>query len=56
MMCLLRKFLNLSTCELSLFSIKLSELFGYFYYLWEAKSISKEIQAFEVAIWCLADQ
>ena len=30
------------TCELSLFSIKLSELVGDFYYLWEAKSIWKK--------------
>ena len=44
------------TCKLSLFSIKLSELVGYFYYLWEAKSIWKEIQAFEAAIWCLGHQ
>ena len=42
MMCLLQKFLNLTYCELSLFSIKLSKLIGYFYYLWEAKSIWKK--------------
>ena len=30
------------TCEPSLFSIKLSELVGYFYYPWEAKSIWKK--------------
>ena len=30
------------TCELSLFSMKMSELVGYFYYLWEAKSIWKK--------------
>ena len=30
------------SCKLSLFFIKLSELVGYFYYLWEAKSIWKK--------------
>ena len=30
------------TCELSLLSIKLSELVGYFYCMWEAKSIWKK--------------
>ena len=29
-------------CKLSLFSMKLSELAEYFYYLWEAKSIWKK--------------
>ena len=43
MMCLLQKFLNLTyLCKLSLFSMKLSELVGYFYYLWEVKSIWKK--------------
>ena len=42
MMCLLQKFLNLTHLWLSLFSIKLSELVGYFYYPWEAKSIWKK--------------
>ena len=30
------------SCKLSLFFMKLSELTGYFYYLWEAKSIWKK--------------
>ena len=30
------------SCKLSLFFMKLSELVGYFYYLWEAKSIWKK--------------
>ena len=30
------------SCKLSLFFMKLSELAGYFYYLWEAKSIWKK--------------
>ena len=30
------------TCELSLFSMKLSELVGYLYNLWETKSIWKK--------------
>ena len=41
MMCLLQKFLNL-TYLWTLFSMKLSELIGYFYYLWEANSIWKK--------------
>ena len=40
MMCLLQKFFNL-TYMWTLFFMKLSEL-GYFYYLWEAKSIWKK--------------
>ena len=42
MMCLLQKFLNLTPSKLSLFSMKLSKLVGYFYYLWEAKNIWKK--------------
>ena len=42
MMCLLQKFLNLTHLWTFLFSIKLSELVGYFYYPWEAKSIWKK--------------
>ena len=46
MMCLLQKFLNL-TYLWTLFSMKLSELVGYFYYLWEAKSIWKKSKPLE---------
>ena len=42
MMCLLQKFLNLTYMWTFLFFMKLSELVGYFYYLWEAKSIWKK--------------
>ena len=40
-MCLLQKFLNL-TYMWTLFFMKLSELVGYFYYLWKAKTIWKK--------------
>ena len=37
-----------STCELSLFFMKMSELVGYFYYLWDTKSIwNKSKQLFD---------
>ena len=41
MMCLLQKFLNLTYMS-TLFFMELSELVGYFYYLWEAKTIWKK--------------
>ena len=42
MMCLLQKFLNLTYMWTFFIFMKLSELVGYFYYLWEAKSIWKK--------------
>ena len=43
MMCLLQKFLEFNLhVNFLYFYMKLSELVGYFYYLWEAKSIWKK--------------
>ena len=42
MMCLLQKFLNLTYMWTFFIFYELSELVGYFYHLWEAKSIWKK--------------